>query len=905
MNKVSRNRRRSKKSLGGLGRRITSKVAPLFAPFMPDRYYEIYLKNLALATEQLQVLSDLPQATFERGYVPLLLASADEARTGRRIWDALAQSPRLLVFGSVGSGKSTLLRSLAWEFANHPDPAFVRHLTFRLFGQAFDELVPVLVDLRAFGESPTSLDDAMLDSMTQNGFPAAGDFLRQRLEAGQCLLLLDGLESVRKPAKQAQIAEMVSAYPQNIWLITARPLPSKPDLPGFSTFRLEGIDGTDIPTYLRHNLLPDSAGASDILAACERSTSLAQLARTPLMIATMCRVLLQGNARSAGLPLLIDACVRALLGEWASRSGYRSRYAASDKLRLLQYIAYKMQVQGRADLDFDEIVELTNEQLPARNRNHATSLCEELIWHTGILFPSNGSQNYVWAAAAFQSYLAARWIVDNHQSASLMSFVDSPWWRDTIVLTAGLLSEPVSFLSEVESHGQEEPYKWFLLANCIAELSDGHEALRERVADHLFALLESGPDETWERAAIAIAGMDRRQAKDHFVPLIGDGSAETRRRAALTLGRLQQEWAIPALGAAISDADPVVRQQAAWALGYIPSSQAVRVLPRALRSPFKGVREAAARSLAMLGQESGLRKVVVQQLIISLGDAEEEAARLAEEALSQIGQAAMPQLMVALDDRRLRGSQRSRIARALGRLGDERALSILIDAIRRGDSEDIGSYIEAVAGIGAAAVPSLIAGLEGKDITTGAASVAALVKIGTPSVGPLIEAIAGNVPEVRNAAVRALEQIGAPAIEPLTHALLHDSRFEVRRRALEILGQIGEVHVVSALIEALDDDDPGVRVNAIRHLGNLGEASAVGPLVRIVSSDKDSSLRRTAVASLGAIGDAQAIPTLIDALEDPPLCQVGANALAELGQEAIEPLIERLHTLGPRRRLVR
>jgi HEAT repeat protein/DNA-binding transcriptional ArsR family regulator len=884
-------------TLGGLVRQAESKVMPLLGPLFPERCRGVYLRSLATTSLQLPVLRGLPGATMEGGYMPLLLRSPDNGMATRNVWDALAQSSRLLICGPVGSGKSALLRSLVWEFTTRLDPTFISRLTYKLFGKASDRLLPVWVDLHEFSQDGAPLFEVMVASMARRGFPRAGKFLSQQLESGQCILFLDGFEAVRDPSREAQVARAVAQYPHNIWVVATRPTCTAPALPDFSVMLLKGMSAAGSGSFLEQYVGAHTVGTQEILAACERSSSLAQLAEMPLMLGAMGRTLRQKAVRGVRLPMLYEACLETL-NEWSVEAGHRTAFALEDELRVLRHVAHSMQSHERATLDRAEMISLIAEGLPASERQHAQALWEELSEDVGILCPvSVGSQDCGFVSLALQSYLAAQDIVSRGEAASLLPMADVPWWRDTIVLASSLLSEPNAFLLRIESSCQEGPYKWFLLANCVADAESCDELLRSRVLDQLYAFLEHDASELWPAAATAIAGIARTSARDYFTALTQAQDTESRRRAALALGRLHQEWGILSLGTAIADPEPAVREQAAWALGYINSPQTLRVLPRALRSPYQGVRRAAAKSLARLGQVPELSKLVVRDLISALGDENEDVARLAEQALTEIGRAAMPQLTGILNDGRSRLPLRSRVAKALGRLGDEQALPVLIDAILSGNAEDLEGYVEAVAGVGAKAVPTLIDALRGKDTTTGASLVSALVKIGAPAVQPLIGAIAGSLPEVRNAAVRALAQIGTPAIEPLTHSLLRDERFEVRRKALEILRQIGESQVVSALVQALaEDTDPGVLANAARYLGDLGDARAVPALVDVLNSDKPLPLRTLAISSLGAIRDPRAIPALTAALDESALRDAAASALAQLGKDSVEPLIQLLHS---------
>ena len=930
MNKPADDPSGVKETIGRALRWTSDKVSPLLAPLWPERYEQIYRKHLVTCVEQLPTLRDLPKTTFERGYLPLVPnmpnppSGQSMSHSSERVWEALAQSPRVLITGALGSGKSTLLRFLAWQFAGQAEQAKVRHLSFCLFGRALDTLMPLWVDLRSLGEQGTDLPTVLLASLATHGFPTAHEFLRQRLIAGECVLLLDSLNEV-PPARLSEIDLLIHTYPRNIWIVATRSLAAQPPLSGFTILELPGIAAIDTPVYMQHYLDGGTSSAAGILAICDRSVAFAELAQKPLMAAAMCRALRRQAVEAVEpvrQPPLLDACLQLALDEWPGQTGHSAHYAMGDKLRLLQAVAYTLQAQGCSELGSEELFALAKQQ--GFDDEHAVSLCEEAILQTGIMVPQPGG-GYAFFARVLRSYLAAGWVVDHQLTDMLVVGAEAPWWQGVAPLVAGLLADPNPLLHRLEDRLPATPHKWLLLAHCIAEARQCDPGLQRRVADQLFALLEheaaepTGSTALWQQAAIAVSGMEYRRVKDYLGTLMRASEPEQRRRAALALGRLQEEWGIPSLNAAIADAEPSIRQQAAWALGYIPSLQAVRALPRALRSSSEGVRQAAARSFTQLAHTPALLQAVVQQLIMALDD-DKAVASLAEEALCQIGPQALPQLAAALDDQRLGRAQRGRVAMALGQLGDDRALPVLIEALverTRGErvrpnsdgSEapilGLEGHIKAVAGIGAKAVPGLVEALAGKDITSGAVLVAALVMIGEAAVAPLIEAITGSAPEVRNAAVRALEQIGAPAVEPLTQALLHDTRFEVRRRALEILAQIGEEHAVNALIEALDDPDQTMRVNATRYLGNLGDARAVEPLIHLASapsrtsdSAEELTLRRAALSSLSALNDARAVPVLLESLKEPTLREVASHALSRLGSKTIESLITYIHTPG-------
>jgi HEAT repeat protein len=892
---------------GSLLSELRARVDSLIAPLVPEHYYDRYGKLLASTLYELPVLEGLPETTLESGWVPLRLLNSSGVASPT--WDAITQSPRVLITGPVGAGKSTLLRFVAWRLLTQPDEAFNQWWTYKLFKQSTAQLRPVLIDLRRLQDG--DLLATVLSSLARFGFALPKESVVRRLEAGEIVLLCDHLEALQKQAQQAQLDEFLAKYPRTICVVTARCGTDVTGLVHFVPFSLSGLEAQGVETYARHALGEHSLAARGLLAACERSSSLAHLLDLPLMAASVCRSLRRRAVQRPSLSMLLEECQRVLLEEWPAMQGRPLSAAKQEVLACLARIAYELQCHDDGGITHSDLLACCQTALDGRAGGDAERMVHDLTHMIGVL-QADGSEplpdaerRYTFFSNLMQSYMVARWLVQTDQTSSLMNRVDDPVWHDTIALVAGLLPEPGSFLDLVERSSPPLPDKWFLLASCIAEVESGAEALQEHVAQQLFHLLEDDAQEAlWPMAAAAIAGMTRRQSKDHFSAMIRDtDSVEARRRAALAMGRIGAPWAIPSLGAAITDEDLHIRQQAAWALGYIPSPQVVHVLSRALRSPHGAVRAAAAQALVRQAGSSERLEPVVADLINALDVEREtpETVAAAERALVDIGATATPQLITALGSRRVRPAQSGRMARALGLLGDDRALPVLINAIRTEPPEQTEGYAEAIACIGEAAVAPLIHALEGRDITSGGGLVRALVKIGAPAVGPLLEAIAATTPEVRRAAVHALSDIGAPAIAPLSHAMLHDPRIEVRRRALEILAGrapgIGEANVGATLIDALSDSDAGVQVHAVRYLGNLGYREAAASLIAMVQDqDEEQSLRREAINSLSAIGDPQAIAPLLGVLDEPLLREVASNALVDFGDRAVSALVETLHT---------
>jgi len=106
---------------------------------------------------------------------------------------------------------------------------------------------------------------------------------------------------------------------------------------------------------------------------------------------------------------------------------------------------------------------------------------------------------------------------------------------------------------------------------------------------------------------------------------------------------------------------------------------------------------------------------------------------------------------------------------------------------------------------------------------------------------------------------------------------------------------------VQGLIKALDHEDPEVRRNAAQALGSIGDQRAVEPLDFMLRGGRDSL---DAAKALGQIGGPRAVDSLMWALQVPDLEEAAVAGLVELGEPAVELLIDALKewTWHPHRR---
>ncbi len=231
----------------------------------------------------------------------------------------------------------------------------------------------------------------------------------------------------------------------------------------------------------------------------------------------------------------------------------------------------------------------------------------------------------------------------------------------------------------------------------------------------------------------------------------------------------------------------------------------------------------------------------------------------------------------------------SSAAYALGEIGDERAVEVLIKQMKDG-SDSVRSN-----------------------------SAIALGKIGKETAVPdLIQRLRDNRAVVRSSAALALGKIGSetarePLIEVLNSGKLIDGRAkdsvnaneDVRKSAILALGEIGGPGVTEVLTDILIDKEErlSVRMAAAAALGNTGDPQVMETLKNVFNDrNTDTNLRNQAFLALGKSKNQEAAELLVEKLGDREFGDSARKALSEMGEVAVDPLIENLKTTDRRAR---
>jgi HEAT repeat protein len=453
--------------------------------------------------------------------------------------------------------------------------------------------------------------------------------------------------------------------------------------------------------------------------------------------------------------------------------------------------------------------------------------------------------------------------------------------------------------------------------------------------------------------------------------------------------------------------DPSIRLQAIEALGLMPDEQSLAPLIRRLVDPDLDVRKAACKALGQIGDPRAIDSLAavvegeqedlsphalealgrigtadaVPTLILSLSDG--ALLDVAVDALTRAGAPAVVPLMnlitrkdpslkepaeralhamapqVALDLSPLVNDRKSMerfiAARALGEMGTQEAINVLVTALGSTDIQLLPHLQAALARIGVNATPALVEALGSGSRLQQRNAIDALGRIADPmSAGPLARVIAGDNPVLRDMAMQALARIPDDAALESIVAMLGHANWTVRRQVAVALGLASRRDGIAALLTLLGDENQAVRRATAGSLSQLGwrpddrtdpasaanyavamglwnrievyGAEAVTPLLANLTdsaweqrrqptemlakigepavepcihalSSADRGVRHSAAWALGKIGDKRAVQPLIDLMGDSidEVRATGARSLGQLGDvSAIAVLGEHL-----------
>ncbi len=361
----------------------------------------------------------------------------------------------------------------------------------------------------------------------------------------------------------------------------------------------------------------------------------------------------------------------------------------------------------------------------------------------------------------------------------------------------------------------------------------------------VIALIPRLEDDKAEVRLATIVQLEELGDRRAVIPLVarfGDTGVAVRAAAVRAIGKLGDRSAVPALIRLMNDPDEGVRMAAVGSLGSLGAVDAVDALTEQLNSGGDAYRAKVAYALGQIAGAAGTNPATddaMRTLVVNLSQAP-AARNAAKEALRVAGKAAVPALVAHLQGR-IAGDPTTAVE-LLADAGDPRATATLAAELERGR----------------VAMPKVLG---------------ALGATGDPNaLVPVLRALASKDAAIRLAAMNALRPlIGTDA-------------------------RAGDV-----LIEHLADADLEIRVLAAEYLGILRVGAAAAKLSALAEQGNPMRLRRASIDALGEIGRPEATRTLVGILREGPaeLHRAAATALSYIADPAAIDFLVAQAQAGP------
>ncbi|HEX4961839.1 MAG TPA: NACHT domain-containing protein [Thermoanaerobaculia bacterium] len=450
-------------------------------------------------------------------YVPLRVTSRGLPFP---VGEVLKAPRRCVILGEAGTGKTTLVHWLATAYLQKARMAPIEWI--RLPGVSTlpnDPLLPVVVSCRDLdpADAPGSLDDFLCHALHQAGMSEADAaplvcHLRERLQVGHVLLLIDGLDAISAPQSRADFCRLIERiandHPRTPVVVTSRPEAYR-DLG--SPLSFEAVSVADWPPEDQDRFVqqwfrwsePQPARRereTDEMVLAIHSRRQERQAGNPLHLTLMALLKPKLGALPSRRAELYGEAVKLLLGRLPGGGALR------EVLPQLEYLAWVLCERGLQQLPLPAALEALaafRAGLPPSHPVHAQSP-EELLHNaerTGLLRTAGERPVVEICHPVFQEFLAARAVVHGHtpepadrplaQRIAALASRSDPWpevLRLAVACSGGAGSEALRALLPLaaeDARGAECRARTVLAARCLAEEPEADEAIAWQVSSRL------------------------------------------------------------------------------------------------------------------------------------------------------------------------------------------------------------------------------------------------------------------------------------------------------------------------------------------------------------------------------------------------------------------------------------
>jgi predicted NACHT family NTPase len=371
-------------------------------------------------------------------------------------FEAVEEFQKLVVLGKPGAGKTT----------------FMKYLAMSCLGSRFHgELVPIFVTLKAYAEErgQPSLENYILTEFEKR--KVSQDVAKQLLDEGKALILLDGLDEVKKEddrrVKQ-DIDQFSRDWLKNRFAITCRIAAREYQFEKFTEVEVADFDDGQIKTFVNNWFRErDESKSKLMLERLENNEPVKELAKSPLLLTLLCLVFGESNDFRPKRSELYKEGSDYLLKCWDNKRDIKRdfpRYfrgeqiyrnlSTEDKANMIGKIAFNTFTNGEYFFRQEDLQRQIKDYIcnlpeasadPDVLRLDSEVVLKAIEHHHGLLV-ERARNIYSFSHLTFQEYFTAKAIERGQQLEILVENISNPRWKEVFYLTAEMLWRSDDFL---------------------------------------------------------------------------------------------------------------------------------------------------------------------------------------------------------------------------------------------------------------------------------------------------------------------------------------------------------------------------------------------------------------------------------------------------------------------------
>lgn len=373
------------------------------------------------------------------------------------LWDFLANhTDAPVVFalvGAPGSGKTTLLHHVALCLLA---PRGHRK------SLSLPRALPMILYLRDHAAAIESDPDVSIPQLLTRGLltrvTEPPGWFKNQLDAGKCLVMLDGLDEVGDPGTRYSVARwidrQISTYPRNNYLITSRPYGytanplreatvlhvhpfSLRQIEAYVRRWYEATRNAKSDDYERRSTKAVEEASDDLIDRIRSNHGLRTLAANPLLLWMIANVHYYRKALPGSRAELYEEVCQVFLGRRQGSKGIVEPVQSSKLRTALECLAAKMMCDRVRDIDRSEAESALAPILSAAAIDLAPAdFLTGVETLTSGLLSEREAGYFSFAHLTFQEYLAACFYAEADMSEELVRHVDETWWHEVMRLYA-------------------------------------------------------------------------------------------------------------------------------------------------------------------------------------------------------------------------------------------------------------------------------------------------------------------------------------------------------------------------------------------------------------------------------------------------------------------------------------